>query len=172
MKKQKDWFQTKARWSFPLQRWEGQIGRGFWMLSSFFLNPYPKTLFFIAYRGRRMWRWVGGWYGVEDWFEKHWLVAFSYIPLQGIKPTTWVCALTENWTCSLSVYGTMLQPTEPYQPGPECCFFDLAGCTSWDIIDLHSLDFCAFCMFIVYVVCNQKRIRTIAFEETVQHLKC
>ena len=35
------------------------------------------------------------------------------VPWLGIKPSAWVCALTENWTHSLLVYGTMLQPAEP-----------------------------------------------------------
>ena len=35
-----------------------------------------------------------------------------------LTPTTYVCALTRNIICDLSVYGVMLQPTEPHQPGP------------------------------------------------------
>nr|KAF6407163.1 hypothetical protein HJG59_009866 [Molossus molossus] len=33
----------------------------------------------------------------------------------GIKPTTWVCALTWNRTGDLLESGTMLQPTEPHR---------------------------------------------------------
>ena len=40
-----------------------------------------------------------------------------YAPQQGTEPTTQACALTGNRTCNLSVYGKMLQPTEPHQPG-------------------------------------------------------
>ena len=29
------------------------------------------------------------------------------------EPATWVCALTRNGTRDLSVYGTMLKPSEP-----------------------------------------------------------
>ena len=48
--------------------------------------------------------------------EKHQLAAFSYVPRLGIKPTTWVCALTGNWTHDLSVYKMTFQLTEPHQP--------------------------------------------------------
>ena len=41
----------------------------------------------------------------------------SHIPRLGIEPATWVCALTGNRTGSISVNGTMLQPTVPHQPG-------------------------------------------------------
>ena len=34
------------------------------------------------------------------------------------EPTTQACTLTRNQTCNLSVYGLMLQPTEPQWPGP------------------------------------------------------
>ena len=42
-----------------------------------------------------------------------WLVAFSYAPQLGIKPTAWVCALTGNRTCKLLVCGVTLKPNEP-----------------------------------------------------------
>ena len=35
----------------------------------------------------------------------------------GIKPATQVCALTGNQTHNLLLYGSTLQPTEPYWPG-------------------------------------------------------
>ena len=37
--------------------------------------------------------------------EKYQLVAFSYAPWPGIKPTTWVCVLSGHWTSDLLVYG-------------------------------------------------------------------
>ena len=49
--------------------------------------------------------------------RKYQLVVFLYVPLLGVESTTWVLALTGNRTCNLSVYGMMLQPTEPYWPG-------------------------------------------------------
>ena len=56
---------------------------------------------------------------------KHQLVVFLYVPLLGVESTTWVLALTGNRTCNLSVYGMMLQPTEPYWPGCLWVFFHL-----------------------------------------------
>ena len=35
----------------------------------------------------------------------------------GTEPATQVYALIGNRTCELLVYRTLLQPTEPYQPG-------------------------------------------------------
>ena len=34
-------------------------------------------------------------------------------------PKTWVCALTENWTCNLLVYRRMFQPTQTPSQGSE-----------------------------------------------------
>ena len=39
--------------------------------------------------------------------------------LTGDQTATWVCALTRNWTCDLSVYGTVLQTPKPHWPGFE-----------------------------------------------------
>ena len=56
------------------------------MLSSFFLNPYPRTLFFIAYRGRRM---CGGSGGGMVWKidlrNIDWLPSHIY-PFRGSNP--------------------------------------------------------------------------------------
>ena len=49
--------------------------------------------------------------------ETHQLVAFLCAPRPGIKPATWVCALTGNQTCDFSVYRMTLQPAEPHRPG-------------------------------------------------------
>lgn len=45
----------------------------------------------------------------EKW-EKHKLVALW----PGIKTTTYVCMLIRNWTYDLSIYGLMLQSSEPH----------------------------------------------------------
>ena len=45
--------------------------------------------------------------------EKHRSVATHTHTPTGIKPTTWVCALTRNRTHNLLVYRTTLQPIEP-----------------------------------------------------------
>ena len=47
--------------------------------------------------------------------KKYQLVAFSYVPQLGIEPVTLVCALTGHQSCSLSVYGMMLQPSHTGQ---------------------------------------------------------
>ena len=44
--------------------------------------------------------------------QKHHSVA-SHAPWPGIKPATYVCALTGDQTCNILVQGTMLQPNEP-----------------------------------------------------------
>lgn len=50
--------------------------------------------------------------------EKETLIGcLPYASWPGIEPTTWVCTLTGNQTRNLVVYGMMLQPTEPHQPG-------------------------------------------------------
>ena len=45
-----------------------------------------------------------------------------YGPQPGTEPATQPCVLTGNRTPDFSVYGTMLQPREPHQPGLECIF--------------------------------------------------
>ena len=40
-----------------------------------------------------------------------------YLPQLGIEPASWVCALIGDQTFNLSVYETMLQPTELHSPG-------------------------------------------------------
>ena len=46
----------------------------------------------------------------------------SYASPPGIKPDTYVCAMTGDLTCSLLVHGTMLQPTEPPGHGHDLFF--------------------------------------------------
>ena len=46
-----------------------------------------------------------------------------YMPQPWIEPATCSCALTGHQTHDLSAYQTMLQPTEPHQPGPRACCF-------------------------------------------------
>lgn len=55
--------------------------------------------------------------------QKHWceremfISCLPHAPRPGIGPTTWVCAPTEDRTLGPLVYGMMLLPTEPRQPG-------------------------------------------------------
>ena len=72
---------------------------------------FKKKIFFITLRER----------GRER--EKHWLVAFWHAPSPGIKPATWVSALTRNWTHDSLVYGMTFQPTKPHGPGQEPLFY-------------------------------------------------
>ena len=53
--------------------------------------------------------------------ERHWLVAFLYMPWRRIEPATWVCALTGNQAHDLSFQATVLQPTELHPPGRQGC---------------------------------------------------
>ena len=91
--------------------------------STFFFSfyPHPRTFFFHCFRekGREVRDREGGGERERniDVREKHRCVAFSHAPRPGIKPATWVCAMTRNWTCKLSVYWTMLQPTKPHLQG-------------------------------------------------------
>ena len=53
------------------------------------------------------------------------------------QTAAWVSTLTRDWTCSLSVYRMMLQPTEllqptePHQPGHNLLFFNQRGLGLW-----------------------------------------
>ena len=98
---------------FPMHEYINQICKNVYNYSfSFNLHSRP----FFNCKGRRdrererkreTWTWernVG------------WLLC-CMCPNRGIKPTTWIRALTRNQTHDLLVYGSTLQPTEPYQPG-------------------------------------------------------
>ena len=64
--------------------------------------------------------------------KKHQFFVFSHSHHPGIKSTTWVCALSGNWTCNPSAFGARLQPTEPCQSWQEVflfCFLISAGGT-------------------------------------------
>ena len=81
------------------------------MLPLFFFYPHLRTCLLISERG-----------GGREEGENHrcerddnWLPPVCI--LTGDQTWNLGCALTENQNCSLSVYGTMLQPTEPHQPG-------------------------------------------------------
>ena len=73
-----------------------------------FFYPHLRTCVLILERG--------GGRKKERERETYQLVA-SCIRSDGTEPAPQACALTRNRTCDLSVYGTMLQPTEPHQPG-------------------------------------------------------
>ena len=71
--------------------------------------PSPKDIFSF-HRDR-----VRGGGRNIDVKKKQQSVAFLHAPQAGIKPATWLCALTGNRTCDLSIYGPILQLTEPHQ---------------------------------------------------------
>ena len=54
--------------------------------------------------------------------EKHWSVASHTCPNWGLNLQPQACTLTRNWTVNLSVYRTMLQPTETHQPGQDILY--------------------------------------------------
>ena len=61
--------------------------------------------------------------------EQHWCereISIGYLPCmprQRLNPQPrHACALTGNWTCSLSIYRMTLQPTESHQPGQVLLF--------------------------------------------------
>ena len=65
---------------------------------TFYPYPYPFISLLLQREGRRERN--------IDVREKHWLIAFSYVPQLGIEPIIWVCALIgsqwdnapTNWT--------------------------------------------------------------------------
>ena len=71
-------------------------------------KPHPPV-----WHHQQLVRWREGGWGKR---EKHRLAA-SWTCQNRPEPATWVCALTRNRTHKLLVYGTMLQPTKPHQPG-------------------------------------------------------
>ena len=67
-----------------------------------------------------------------------------HAPQPGTEPITQARAPTGNQTCDLSIYRTMLQPTEPHQPGrvpfSEACWpFGLLSHGCLVIVFVHSL---------------------------------
>ena len=98
-------------------------------LTSFFLILTQRWVFFIVFererergRGRRKER-----EGERntDVRKQPRFVAFLSMPWPGIEPSTWVRALTGKQTCNLSVYRSMLQPTEPVGQGKNSHLFDV-----------------------------------------------
>ena len=84
-------------------------------MSGLFFNFYshPRTCLLILERGER--RGKGG--------RETLISCLSNVPPLGTKPTTQASALTRNWTRDFSIYGVMLQPTEPHWPGQYQDFF-------------------------------------------------
>ena len=76
----------------------------------YFFNLIWGHFFPIAFTEREREREASMW-------ESNIIGCLSYAPQLGTEPATLACALTRDWTCSLSVYKTMLQPTEPHWPG-------------------------------------------------------
>ena len=87
-----------------------------------FFNPHPRMCLLILERkeGKERERNI-------DVRETS-IGCLLYTPQLGIEPATLECALTQNQTHNLLVYGMMLQPTEP--PGQSCMLLVLKTLSS------------------------------------------
>lgn len=98
----------------------------FYFLFLLFFGPYLRICFSLILE-REEERGVRG-RETLMWENIHWLLPIRLNRGSSLH-ATWVCALTGNQTCELSVHGTILQPTEPHWSG--FSFYFLRWRISW-----------------------------------------